>query len=685
MVMSSVTQRATLAGLLLGVFTFCGSVHASSAVSLARAGGFECSESECRQAWSADWSHGISIDNSVAASGGKSLRITSDDRSRNLEAIQTIRLNPSVTGRLLDVRLKMKLLNVIQGVRGWETARCYMICVDTEGKRVSGEEINTALPQVGTHDWKPVRRLMAVPPGCSSIQIVLDLCMCQGSVWFDDVSVVDVSSSLKQDEGDRVRVVVSQTKVVGRLACGLGWNWMTVVPQNLSEQAMATWPDLFERMSYNGDDWIRIGMWPTFCAPKNYIPGGDVGQKYDYDFNNPYLQRICKILDHCQKHRVDVLMSCWRVSLDDGSYFRDVPNSMWLLKSCYDPSRQGQADWWEPYSDQRFAEALAATTRYLVADRGYSCLKYVSLWNEPDLDCQWSKERFYGLYKLVSAELEKRGIRDRVRILGPEVVGTGQTAEQVAEDLLKHKGLVETLAVHDYGGGMEAPTEVTSQYPSICQCAGYRNAIDKLKSNGLGSVPVVITEVGAYGTQERTGDRFNALGALGLGEYTLRCLNSGVGGMLRWQFNASRAAPCNQHAAFEFRDGGIVPNPGPYWGWAALSRWTVKGSNVMETDVFGAKDANGLGRVVATALRAPGGSTTILMVNTGREPKLAVVDGVRLTKGKWGHFYWAAGSPDGLKAGSVHGRRSALTLTLPAESINVLTDCITELAGPAPR
>ncbi|MHB1457597.1 MAG: hypothetical protein ACYC0V_11850 [Armatimonadota bacterium] len=654
---------------------------------LIKSGGFECTVAEFRTTWELPWGKTASLDSDMHHSGTRSLKLDGADGKEDVSARQFIPVDTSHGGRLFQVTLWMKMKEIVRGTYAWETARCYLSTFDAEDKQTSLEEVNLSAPAIGTHDWVKVSRMMTAPPGAVKACLYLSLCRAHGTLWFDDVSIVDVTDRLNGSEPSSAVIHVDPRKIIGKLSCGLGWNWVTVRPSDLSDDAVAGWPDLLRRVDYNGDDWARVGIWPAYYAPKNYSPGDDAGKKYEYDFDNEYTRKLCSLLQSFKDRKMDTLLTVWRLSFDDGAHFREIPNASWLLGVVYDPSLSGKTEGGLPYSDERFAESLAAYIRYLRIDKGLTNVKYVSIWNEPYLEWiglgSWYN-RFYGIYEQLDSQLKLQGIRESVSILGTEEVGSGITAPDVASEVIRRKSPVDVVAIHDYDAGMNAPSDATSEYPANASAKGYSKAVSLLKKDGKPTRPVAITEIGAYGPSVRTGDRAHMVNMLGTSEYVVRCINAGVSGFLKWQFNLPDRTPVTQHSAFEGTFGQIKENPGIYWGWAIMMRWTAKGSSVLNTSVSISKDALGFERVVSTALTSPQGDTTVIIVNTGRKPKTISITGLSISH-KFNHYVYDTSASNGLRSGKMTTEDGEQQIIAPAESINIITDSPVGLDGPAQR
>ncbi|MCX8053918.1 MAG: hypothetical protein N3B12_08925, partial [Armatimonadetes bacterium] len=165
----------------------------------------------------------------------------------------------------------------------------------------------------------------------------------------------------------------------------------------------------------------------------------------------------------------------------------------------------------------------------------------------------------------------------------------------------------------------------------------------------------------------------------------------GVDGFLRWQYNDLATGSGNQWSSqfepFGLVDGKLVVRDSLYWGYAALTRWTTPGSAVIKTQVSGSEDKLGTKRVEAVTLKSPSGFETVLLVNSGRSKKSVILrwKGIQVD-GSWKHFYYDRSLPTSILEGRVtRNKRNELTIEVPAESINVITNCKIGLHGDAPR
>ncbi len=84
--------------------------------------------------------------------------------------------------------------------------------------------------------------------------------------------------------------------------------------------------------------------------------------------------------------------------------------------------------WYGPFNDpiadgRRFAELLDE----IVRQRGMTCVQYVTIQNEVNLEGHWLPMCNYNqLYVALDEELKRRGLRDHIVIVSGDLVGTNQ-------------------------------------------------------------------------------------------------------------------------------------------------------------------------------------------------------------------------------------------------------------------
>ncbi|MCP4643923.1 MAG: SGNH/GDSL hydrolase family protein, partial [bacterium] len=178
------------------------------------------------------------------------------------------------------------------------------------------------------------------------------------------------------------------------------------------------------------------------------------------------------------------------------------------------------------------------------------------------------------------------------------------------------------LADHAYSIGFDY-----SPGPSIeTGVAGYRRAIERQRNLRGHEASFVLSEFG--GRASGSSDHAFA-DSLSNAEQTIRFMNAGMDGQLRWNWGRVDSAEFSAHRPLlRGENGEMLPNPSVLYPEAILARYIRSGWDVMQTTLDGARDENGVPRIWATCLRSPDEEQlTLLIVNDGFEAKeLALKD-----------------------------------------------------------
>ncbi len=333
------------------------------------------------------------------------------------------------------------------------------------------------------------------------------------------------------------------------------------------------WQRIEELGSWLGMDFMRVEL-----EQRMYEPERD-----RFDWDNEEMQALYRILDWCERGKVDVFLTqMW--SFVDWNAYEGVPP----LQSA-------------PRDTKDFAVGLATLAQHLVKQKGYACVKWLCIANEPGQDWSWwlgpgsNPISITPALKEVRAELDKRGIPialsapDYNNIKSPQCDG------------------------YDFDPYVGA-------YDCHCYSRLNRDALMKAWVTFAHSrnKPFFLTEMGDFGFGWKDSNRGPASyhTALSIADMVISGLAIGVDAFNRWSFTnrgdldgqfqlirtwdikGKRYVDCDQ----------IVPDPVPYYSYAMLTRFQAKHSAILKTTVTGRG-------VVATALRSPKGHLTFLVLN----------------------------------------------------------------------
>ncbi len=99
---------------------------------------------------------------------------------------QTVQLQPD--WRELELTMRMRATNVIQGEEGWQNARLAMSFYNKDGEQVGPWP--DVFYAVGTTDWIDCKRIYNIPPGADHLILNPANFGAEGNIEFDDIRIL---------------------------------------------------------------------------------------------------------------------------------------------------------------------------------------------------------------------------------------------------------------------------------------------------------------------------------------------------------------------------------------------------------------------------------------------------------------------------------------------------------------
>lgn len=463
-------------------------------------------------------------------------------------------------------------------------------------------------------------------------------------------------------------VQVDLARAVHTMAGGIGASWHAIGPTSFWYEGLIhrdnrtsrgsgyggnpplafveAWNDLRRHASWLGLDFIRVEIDRRMYEPAR-------GQ---FDWSNQEMRTLFAILDHCQKVGVDVFLTeMWQ-----DTAWNTHPGINRLQSAA-----QNVDD---------FAVGYATLIEELVRNRGYGCIRWVVITNEPGGEWSWwlgpdgKPADLMPAIRALRKELDRRGLK-RIAISGPDRNNVGM---EPARDFDFDDPAVGAHDAHCY----------TDHAPA----KELRHWADRAHARG---VPFFLSEFGHFFTAPCEGTNF-ALGGprsdaakrygaqLVNAEKVITGLNLGVDGFNRWSF-ANRGDLDGQWQLVRTFNAvnwdylpRVDPEPVPYYCYAMLTRFAARHSQVLAI----AADAP----LLAAALRSPKGNVTVYLLNRSATAQSISVSfrgtalpsrltEYRVTEESLGrpNFRLAALAQHG------PGGNGVTTLTLPPASLTTLT------------
>ena len=403
-----------------------------------------------------------------------------------------------------------------------------------------------------------------------------------------------------------------------------------------------------------------VRMWMQLYFARNY--NGDYSQ---WDFENARMQSLYKHLDFACQNDIDVMLTDWAWSF-------------WPSYKMFngDPTNYG------------FAQAIAYYLKELIENRGYDCIKYLIVGNEPNNEILPSLgfAPYEAMINNVDRALKENGLRDKITFLGPDPsCCQGLFIEAMQSSL---HATFDGYDFHHYAGEPSVSngtlhTEFETRRDWIRDLSPDPN--DQYK-------PLFITEAGMG---NGVSDSFSH--ALSMADYGTTVLTSRIQGAIAW--NMYDLYYDQGHSEFEnnamiawgmwkYKDNDWALRP---WAqpWGLLVKFAPQGSIQATVNNVPPQSLPSDGIHVA-ALKRPDNGWSIFLVNrntSGRTLQISLPSGSPHTFTKYEVVSTTLSSyPDKIippSSGSINTTDN-FSVTVPAQSFTVLVESATSVSPTVP-
>lgn len=489
---------------------------------------------------------------------------------------------------------------------------------------------------------------------------------------------------------DQVSVSIDRTEIIHTQRAGIGCNFHAIRDSlpvtdertyagsvwgaNPDPDDTMAWSKIYSYCDWLGLDWARLGFTYSMWEP--------VEGKFNYEGKE--MKTLCRYLDYFQRNSIDVYLQ---------HFFQ---NTDWLTPAAYrsDAIQKVRS---APNDIDKFTTGLVAMLKYLIQNKGYTCIKQYGMINEPFENWSWYMKSFnpdiyespVPAYEMLKGKLSASKLP--VALTGPDVsLWIGHPIQPQTHDVFK---TFDAFDFHQYLTRYDwyLPDHVLIEGSIKCQLdkmTDTEKMIAEWKQAGYqqGNKPVYISEMGtfAYGF-----DRYNAnvtsyVSLLKDAESVLRYSNIGVDGFARWNFvnQGNLDGPwqmINTWDAVNNRmlpEDAYTPNNIPFFTWGILSRYTAKHSNILHTAVLGGK-INSIQRVFATTFQSPHHKNiSLYLLNDADVPFEVSVSGLPqhgIVKYELTDENISSLSLNHLNAMKVKSQKGFVKVQLPARSVTLLT------------
>lgn len=270
----------------------------------------------------------------------------------------------------------------------------------------------------------------------------------------------------------------------------------------------------------------------------------------------------------------------WDAREDDAHYNFDSPNMRSHFQALDVYQRIGAAvnvvgvEWFvdAPFGDPaRRARSIGALLEHLIRERGYTCIQYWTLTNEPNLGFLQTGATFADyveIHRLVAEEIAARGLN--VKIVGSDNTGNGLNWLLDCIRTPEYHAVADVYASHVY----------LKRDARVLATNFFTDHLSALQ----GDKPWVIAEFG-FQDGEST-HRHNPVMerwdyALWTMAFVIEGLNRGVAGFNIWCLDETYypGGPIMNYGLWRYKDAGWMPKP-VYHAWANFTRHTEAGERV---------------------------------------------------------------------------------------------------------
>ncbi|MGD0577345.1 MAG: cellulase family glycosylhydrolase [Bryobacteraceae bacterium] len=356
------------------------------------------------------------------------------------------------------------------------------------------------------------------------------------------------------------------------------------------------WQRLSAHADWLGLDWVRVELEQHMYEPR----------RREFSWDNRDMRALYRILDWAQSRHIDVFLQQMWDDVDWNAYPGLENDPVGRLRSA-------------PRSIPEFVYGLGELVAHLTRDKGYTCLRWLSINNEPGWDefSWWQGSDLKALpidpaFAAVRAELDSRGIR--LPISGPDWTDL----PKLDPSKLGFESSLGAFDLHSYTAVFD-DMDTKDSYPlreaqlRLGEWAQY--AHDRGK-------PLFLSELGTmgFGWGRRHAGPGSYESGLKDASLVVRGINAGVDGFNRWSFT-NRGDLDGQWQLVDTWDPDanrllpqFRPHPNVYFQFGLLSRFIAAHSAVLDTRVEGPFSERER-KLVATALRSPKGNLTVCLVN----------------------------------------------------------------------
>jgi len=338
----------------------------------------------------------------------------------------------------------------------------------------------------------------------------------------------------------------------------------------------ADWNLVTQRIRWMHLPLVRMMMLTQWCTPQ-----GDG----HFDWQNRDMQSVYRHLDVCQKLGITVILTDWGCA-------------SWAKV----PGFTGNAD-------PKYADAIGTYMDYLLNTKGYSCIRYFVLVNEPNLEAggwdNWKKG-----VENVAKQFAQRGLDKKLTFMGSDHSGADEWHRQAVDQLAHVLGAYD---IHRYApDSLVRPGQLEGYFRAQWDYALAHDPQAKGKPFVVGEAGMADGMVAAHANTNIAKYEYGVF----MADYAVQAARAGTSAVSAWMLDDS------SHDGFSWglwpgKAGGFKPRPW-FYTWSLLTRYVPKGATILRP-TQPSPDLRVLAARIAQA------HWTFCLVNRGDKPLTAML------------------------------------------------------------
>ncbi len=492
-----------------------------------------------------------------------------------------------------------------------------------------------------------------------------------------------IASCQNSRQGKEIRLDFNKPANTGIIANGVQWSAYPHADTPDAEWGALMTPEKWERV-YQRLDFIKPGIIRVMDqAGWRYFKGVDQDGNPLVDFETDEVKALFNVLDYCQKNNIVVIFGEWGAP------------GFWN-----EPGNLDRAD------DPRWIHLITRYLDFLINQKGYTCIRYYNLVNEPNGDWastngdweQWKK----GVLMLHDS-IRQIGLQEQLTIAGPDAVVSYDNPQSpytglqwVDETIAQLDPVIGAYDVHAYPDGEFVRSGQFGQY--------YGEISQKVKTTGK---KLILGELGlkysgelyhknralAEADPNASEDDSNMFVydffyGLDVADALIQAMNNGLEGAIAWDLDDAMHTQGDTGEKTKLKRWGmwnslgteLCNNPDDenlrpwFYTWSLLCRFFPSGMNLATPEV----PADSPLRVVCGF---QDDRVSIALLNNSDQPQEIFLNGIGMPKVKnWNEYRYfdgeravdANGFP--VPAKTTAGKLNGKSFDVPARSLLLLTN-----------